>query len=170
VSGICFNHESPRRGLEFVTRKISDGVARIHLGLSRHLELGNLEAHRDWGFAGDFVRAMWLMLQQDEPQDYVIATGEMHTVREVCEIAFGHLGMDYQDFVVSSEELMRPAEVDRLLGNPAKAKRHLGWEPEVGFRELITMMVDADLDRLRDKPHAVPTTLSESPPRVTEVT
>jgi len=152
VSGICFNHESPRRGLEFVTRKVTDGAARISLGLTHQLELGNLEAHRDWGFAGDFVRAMWLMLQQDEPQDFVIATGESHTVRELCEVAFAHLDLDYRDHVVVNQALLRPAEVDRLLGNPGKAQRLLGWQPKVGFAELIHMMVDADLDRLRISP------------------
>lgn len=156
VSGICFNHESPRRGLEFVTRKVTDGAARISLGLTRQLELGNLEAHRDWGFAGDFVRAMWLMLQQDEPQDFVIATGESHTVRELCEVAFGHLGLDYRDHVIVNQALIRPAEVDRLLGNPAKAQRLLGWQPQVGFTELISMMVDADVERLRLSPEPVP--------------
>jgi len=163
VSGICFNHESPRRGLEFVTRKITDGAARISLGLRQQLQLGNLEAHRDWGFAGDFVRAMWLMLQQDEPQDYVIATGEMHTVREVCEVAFSHLGLDYSDHVVIDESLIRPAEIDRLLGNPGKAKRQLGWEPEVSFEELIRMMVDADVERLRVNPEPVPTAVLPLP-------
>lgn len=156
VSGICFNHESPRRGLEFVTRKVTDGAARISLGLTDQLELGNLEAKRDWGFAGDFVRAMWLMLQQDEPQDFVIATGESHTVRELCEVAFAHLGLDYRDHVVVNQALIRPAEVDHLLGNPGKAQRLLGWQPKVGFTELINMMVDADLERLRISPQRVP--------------
>jgi len=156
VSGICFNHESPRRGLEFVTRKVTDGAARISLGLTNQLELGNLEAKRDWGFAGDFVRAMWLMLQQDEPQDFVIATGESHTVRELCEVAFAHLGLDYRDHVVVNQALIRPAEVDHLLGNPGKAQRLLGWHPKVGFTELIHMMVDADVERLRISPEPVP--------------
>ncbi|MGZ8813661.1 MAG: GDP-mannose 4,6-dehydratase [Mycobacterium sp.] len=164
VSGICFNHESPRRGLEFVTRKITDGAARVRLGLSTKLELGNLEAHRDWGFAGDYVRAMWLMLQQDDPQDYVIATGEAHTVREVCEMAFGHLGLDYRDHVVVNEAFLRPAEIERLLGNSGKAKRQLGWEPEVNFEGLIKMMADADLDRLRVNPAPVPTAVLRVPP------
>jgi GDPmannose 4,6-dehydratase len=167
VSGICFNHESPRRGLEFVTRKVTDGAARIRLGLSSQLELGNLEARRDWGFAGDYVRAMWLMLQQDEPEDYVIATGEMHTVREVCEVAFGHLDLDYRDHVVTNEALIRPAEVDRLLGDPTKAKSQLGWEPEVTFRRLIEMMVEADMERLRKKPEPVPTASQLVPPGLT---
>jgi GDPmannose 4,6-dehydratase len=164
VSGICFNHESPRRGREFVTRKITDGAARVSLGLSSKLELGNLDAHRDWGYAGDYVRAMWLMLQQDDPQDYVIATGEAHTVREVCEIAFSHLGLDYRDHVVVSEDFIRPAEIDRLLGNPAKAKRQLGWEPEVSFEGLIKMMAEADLNRLRVNPAPVPTAVLRVPP------
>jgi GDPmannose 4,6-dehydratase len=163
VSGICFNHESPRRGLEFVTRKITDAAARISLKLSDKLELGNLEARRDWGFAGDYVRAMWLMLQQDEPRDYVIATGETHTVRNVCEVAFSHLGLDFQDFVVINESLIRPAEIDLLLGNPAKAKRDLGWEPKVTFEELIRMMVDADIERLRENPAPVPTVVQALP-------
>jgi GDPmannose 4,6-dehydratase len=167
VSGICFNHESPRRGLEFVTRKISDGAARVSLGLSSKLELGNLEAHRDWGFAGDYVKAMWLMLQQDEPQDYVIASGTAHTVRDVCQIAFSHLGIDYMDHVIVNEALIRPAEIERLLGNPAKAKRQLGWEPEVSFEELIKMMVDADVERLRVNPAPVPEPLVRVPPPAT---
>jgi GDPmannose 4,6-dehydratase len=167
VSGICFNHESPRRGLEFVTRKISDGAARVSLGLSSKLELGNLEAHRDWGFAGDYVKAMWLMLQQDEPQDYVIASGTAHTVRDVCQIAFSHLGIDYMDHVIVNEALIRPAEIERLLGNPAKAKRQLGWEPEVSFEDLIKMMVDADVERLRVNPAPVPEPLVRVPPPAT---
>jgi GDPmannose 4,6-dehydratase len=148
VSGICFNHESPRRGLEFVTRKVTDGVARIKLGVASELRLGNLDVHRDWGYAGDFVRAMWLMLQQAEPTDYVIATGEARTVRELCEIAFGYAGLDYRDHVVTDPALIRPAEVDHLLGDPSKARRELGWAPEVSFERMIEMMVDADLKRL----------------------
>jgi GDPmannose 4,6-dehydratase len=147
VCGILFNHESPRRGQEFVTRKISDGVARIKLGLTDKLRLGNLEAHRDWGFAGDYVRAMWLMLQQDEPRDYVIGTGEAHSVRELCEVAFSHAGLDYRDHVTVDEDLFRPAEVDHLLGDATRARNELGWEPEVNFEALVRMMVDADVDR-----------------------
>lgn len=150
VSGILFNHESPRRGLEFVTRKISDGVARIKLGLSTELRLGNLEARRDWGFAGDYVKAMWMMLQQDKPDNYVIGSGETHSVREFCQIAFGHVGMDYNDFVVQDERFYRPAEVDLLVSDPSKAGQVLGWEPTVGFRELVVMMVEADIKRLRE--------------------
>jgi GDPmannose 4,6-dehydratase len=151
VSGICFNHESPRRGREFVTRKVTEGAARIKLGLAKELRMGNLDVNRDWGFAGDFVRAMWLMLQQDEPADYVIATGEAHTVRELCEVSFGRLDLDYRDFVVTDPQFIRPAEVDRLLGDPSKAKRELGWEPKVSFEELVAMMVDADMERLSSK-------------------
>jgi len=147
-NGILFNHESPRRGLEFVTRKITDGVARIKLGLQDELRLGNLDAQRDWGFAGDYVDMMWLMLQQDEPDDYVVATGETHTVREFCELAFGHVGLDYQAHVVVDPRFVRPAEVDLLLGDPGKAKRVLGWEPKVTFAGLVEMMVDADMERL----------------------
>ena len=147
VSGILFNHESPRRGLEFVTRKITDGVARIKLGLARELRLGNLEARRDWGFAGDYVRAMWMMLQQDQPDDYVIATGIDHSVRDFCEVAFGHVGLDYREYVVQDERFMRPAEVDRLIGDAEKARRVLGWRPAVDFEGLARMMVDADLER-----------------------
>jgi GDPmannose 4,6-dehydratase len=154
ASGILFNHESPRRGLEFVTRKISDGVARIKLGLAKELRLGNLEAQRDWGFAGDYVEAMWLMLQQDTPDTYVIGTGETHSVREFCEIAFGHVGLDYRDFVVQDERFYRPAEVDLLISDPSKARAQLGWEPSVSFKELVTMMVDADLERLKSKNHS----------------
>ncbi|HEX8696618.1 MAG TPA: GDP-mannose 4,6-dehydratase [Longimicrobium sp.] len=149
ASGILFNHESPRRGLEFVTRKVTDGAARIKLGLGEKLHLGNLDAQRDWGFAGDYVRAMWLMLQGDEPRDYVVATGETHSVRELVEAAFEHVGLDWREHVVQDERFMRPAEVDLLVGDPAKAREELGWEPEVGFRELVRMMVDADLERLR---------------------
>jgi GDPmannose 4,6-dehydratase len=147
-SGILFNHESPRRGLEFVTRKVTDAVARIKLGLTNKLYLGNLDAHRDWGFAGDYVRAMWLMLQQDRPDDYVIATGVSHSVRELIEIAFGHAGLDWQKHVRVDSALLRPAEVEHLLGDASKAKAELGWTPEVDFKRLVQMMVDADLDRL----------------------
>lgn len=149
VSGILFNHESPRRGLEFVTRKITYGVARIKLGLAKELCLGNLEARRDWGFAGDYVNAMWNMLQQENPGDYVIGTGETHSVREFCEEAFSHVGLDYKDFVIQDPRFYRPAEVDVLVSNPSKARQVLGWEPKVSFRELIRMMVDADLERLK---------------------
>jgi GDPmannose 4,6-dehydratase len=149
VSGILFNHESPRRGLEFVTRKVTDGAARIKLGLADRLHLGNLDAQRDWGFAGDYVRAMWLMLQNDEPRDYVVATGETHSVRELVEAAFEHVGLDWREHVVQDERFMRPAEVDLLVGDPARARQELGWEREVGFRDLVRMMVDADLERLR---------------------
>ena len=148
VSGILFNHESPRRGLEFVTRKISNGVARIKLGLDTELRLGNRDAQRDWGFAGDYVQAMWKMLQQDEPDDYVIATGETHTVQEFVEIAFAHAGLDWQEYVKVDPAFIRPAEVDLLIGDPAKAKAKLGWEPSVDFRGLVEMMVDADLAAL----------------------
>jgi GDPmannose 4,6-dehydratase len=148
VSGILFNHESARRGLEFVTRKISDGVARIKLGLADELRLGNLEAKRDWGFAGDYVEAMWLMLQQDEPSDYVVATGEEHSVREFAEIAFEHAGLDWERYVVTDPAFLRPAEVDHLVGDASKARAALGWQPKVSFRELVEMMVDADLERL----------------------
>jgi len=147
VSGICFNHESPRRGLEFVSRKVTDGVARIKLGLATELRLGNLDAHRDWGYAADYVRAMWLMLQQPEPADYVIATGLARTVRELCELAFSHVGLDYRDHVVTDPALIRPAEVDHLLGDPSKARQELGWAPDVSFEQMIQMMVDADLER-----------------------
>ena len=148
VSGILFNHESPRRGLEFVTRKVTHGVAAIKLGLADHLSLGNLDACRDWGFAGDYVRAMWLMLQQDEADDYVIATGVSHSVRELVEIAFAHAGLDWQQYVRTDPSLLRPAEVDHLIGNPEKARRTLGWEPTVNFEQLVAMMVDQDLARL----------------------
>jgi GDPmannose 4,6-dehydratase len=148
-SGILFNHESPRRGLEFVTRKVTDGVARIKLGLASELRLGNLDARRDWGFAGDYVRAMWLMLQQAHPDDYVVATGESHTVRELVETAFGHVGLDWRKHVVQDAALVRPAEVDVLIGDASKARRQLGWQPQVGFHELIHRMVDADLERLK---------------------
>ena len=145
VSGILFNHESPRRGLEFVTRKITNGVARIKLGRAKELRLGNLEARRDWGYAGDFVNGMWLMLQQDEPKDYVLGTGVTHSVREFCEIAFSYVGLDYQDFVVQDPRFYRPAEVDLLVADPGKARQELDWSPKVNFQELIQMMVDADL-------------------------
>ncbi len=147
-NGILFNHESPRRGIEFVTRKITDGVAKIKLGLADELRLGNLDSQRDWGFAGDYVEMMWLMLQQDEPDDYVVATGVMHTVRQFCEIAFAHVGLDYEQFVVVDDRFVRPAEVDLLLGDSAKAKRVLGWEPKVSFNALVELMVDADMERL----------------------
>jgi GDPmannose 4,6-dehydratase len=147
VSGILFNHESPRRGVEFVTRKISDGVAKIKTGKAKELRLGNLEAQRDWGFAGDYVEAMWLMLQQEKPDDYVVGTGETHSVKEFCEIAFAHVGLDYKEFVVMDEKFYRPAEVDLLISNPAKARNQLKWEPQVSFKELVTMMVDADVER-----------------------
>jgi GDPmannose 4,6-dehydratase len=148
VSGILFNHESPRRGLEFVTRKITDGVARIKLGLAKELRLGNLDARRDWGYAGDYVDAMWRMLQQDAPEDYVIGTGETHAVREFVEAAFGHVKLDWEKYVVVDPRFVRPAEVDLLLADPAKARTRLGWTPKVSFHELVTMMVDADLARL----------------------
>ena len=148
VSGILFNHESPRRGLEFVTRKISDGVARIKLGLADELVLGNLDAERDWGFAGDYVEAMWLMLQQDEPGDYVVATGEPNAVKTFVEIAFAHAGLDPEGLVKTDPQFLRPAEVDHLVGDASKAKRVLGWEPRHSFRDLVEMMVDADIDRL----------------------
>ena len=151
VSGILFNHESPRRGVEFVTRKISDGVARIKLGMAQELRLGNLEAQRDWGFAGDYVDAMWRMLQQDKPDNYVVGMGEDHSIREFCEIAFGHVGLDYKEYVVQDERFYRPAEVDLLIADPSKARSVLGWEPSVSFKELVTMMVDADIKRLNGK-------------------
>jgi GDPmannose 4,6-dehydratase len=149
TSGILFNHESPRRGLEFVTRKISDGVARIKLGLAKELRLGNLEAQRDWGFAGNYVEAMWLMLQQDHADNYVIGTGETHAVREFCEIAFLCAGLDYKDYVVQDDKFYRPAEVDLLVSDPSKARNVLKWEPSVSFKELVTMMVDSDMARLK---------------------
>jgi GDPmannose 4,6-dehydratase len=148
VSGILFNHESPRRGLEFVTRKITDAVARIKLGLADELRLGNFDAERDWGFAGDYVEAMWRMLQQDEPDDYVVATGETHSVREFFEIAFARVGLDPEKYVQSDPQFLRPAEVDQLVGDPSKAKKVLGWEPKHSFGDLVEMMVDADLERL----------------------
>lgn len=152
VSGILFNHESPRRGIEFVTRKVTDGVARIKLGRADHLGLGNLDACRDWGFAGDYVRAMWLMLQQDKADDYVIATGVSHSVQQLVEAAFGHAGLDWKKYVRIDPAFLRPAEVDHLIGDPTKARRVLGWEPQVGFQQLVAMMVDADLARLSAKP------------------
>jgi GDPmannose 4,6-dehydratase len=151
ASGILFNHESPRRGLEFVTRKISDGVARIKHGLSEELRLGNLEAKRDWGFAGDYVEAMWLMLQQDEPADYVIATGEEYSVKEFLDIAFERAGLDPERHVVQDPQFMRPAEVDHLVGDASKARRELEWAPRTGFRELVELMVDADLERVSNE-------------------
>jgi GDPmannose 4,6-dehydratase len=150
VSGILFNHESPRRGLEFVTRKVTEGVARIKLGLADSLSLGNLDAQRDWGFAGDYVRAMWLMLQQETADDYVIATGVSHSVKQLVEVAFGHAGLDWQKHVRTDPSLLRPAEVDHLIGDASKAKTKLGWEPTVSFDRLIGMMVDADLARLQE--------------------
>jgi len=149
VSGILFNHESSRRGKEFVTRKISDGAARIKLGMQEKLRLGNLDARRDWGFAGDYVRAMWLMLQQEQPDDYVVATGRTHSVREFCRLAFAAVGLDYERYVVEDPRFMRPAEVDLLIGDPSKAKRVLGWVPEVTFEALVEQMVAADLARLQ---------------------
>jgi GDPmannose 4,6-dehydratase len=148
TSGILFNHESPRRGLEFVTRKITHGVARIKQGLATELRLGNLEAQRDWGFAGDYVDAMWRMLQQDEPSDFVVSTGETHSVREFCQVAFGHVGLDYEEFVVQDEAFFRPAEVELLVGDSARARTVLGWEPRTPFADLVTMMVDADMDQI----------------------
>jgi GDPmannose 4,6-dehydratase len=149
-SGILFNHESPRRGIEFVTRKITYGVAKIKLGMAKELRLGNLDAQRDWGFAGDYVKAMWLMLQQEQPADYVVATGETNTVQKLIETAFGHVGLDWKQHIVQDPAFMRPAEVDLLVGDPSKAGSILGWEPKVSFTELIHMMVDADLKLLRD--------------------
>lgn len=148
-SGILFNHESPRRGLEFVTRKVTDAVARIKTGRQSKLAMGNLDAKRDWGFAGDFVEAMWLMLQQDTPDDYVIATGETHSVRELLEVAFSHVGLNFEDYVVIDPRFVRPAEVDLLIGDPTKAKEKMGWKPKVTFEELIRMMVDADMEHYR---------------------
>jgi GDPmannose 4,6-dehydratase len=148
-SGILFNHESPRRGLEFVTRKVTFSVAAIKLGMQQKVALGNLDAQRDWGFAGDYVKAMWLMLQQDEPDDFVVATGETHSVQELCDVAFGHVGLDWADHVEINEQYFRPAEVDLLIGDPSKATKTLGWEPEVGFQDLVRMMVDADVAALR---------------------
>jgi len=155
VSGILFNHESPRRGVEFVTRKVTDGVARIKLGLADHLALGNLDAMRDWGFAGDYVRAMWLMLQQPKADDYVIATGISHSVKDLVEVAFGHAGLEWQKYVRTDPALLRPAEVDHLIGDASKARRAFGWQPNVTFESLIQMMVDEDLRRL-SQPHPSP--------------
>jgi GDPmannose 4,6-dehydratase len=149
VSGILFNHESPRRGLEFVTRKVTDGAARIALGLASQLPMGNLDAERDWGFAGDYVRAMWLMLQRDEPQDFVIASGVAHSVRDLCRLAFARVGLDYEAYVVTDASLYRPAEVAHLRGDASKARELLGWQPEVDFESLVAMMVDADVERLQ---------------------
>lgn len=151
TSGILFNHESPRRGLEFVTRKITNAAAAIKLEQAKELRLGNLESQRDWGFAGDYVEAMWRMLQQPEPDNFVIGTGETHSVKEFCEIAFGHVGLDYKDFVVQDPRYYRPAEVDLLISDPSKARKVLGWEPKVGFPQLVKMMVDADVERLGHK-------------------
>lgn len=150
VSGILFNHESPRRGLEFVTRKITDAVARIKLGLADQLALGNLDSRRDWGYAKDYVRAMWLMLQLDAPDDFVVGTGETHSVRDFCQAAFSHVGLNYEDYVVQDPRFYRPAEVDLLVSDPGKAKKVLGWEPTVNFEELVSLMVEADLERLSD--------------------
>jgi GDPmannose 4,6-dehydratase len=150
-SGILFNHESPRRGIEFVTRKVTDGVARIKLGLQKHLHMGNLDAKRDWGFAGDYVIAMWLMLQQEYPEDFVISTGETRTVRELLRVAFAHVGLDYEDHVVIDPKFFRPAEVDLLLGDCTNAKLRLGWKPEVGFEQMIGMMVDSDLQKVKSE-------------------
>ena len=156
-SGILFNHESPRRGLEFVSRKVTDGVARIKLGLADKLYLGNIEAHRDWGFAGDYVRAMWLMLQQPTPDDYVVATGVSHSVKDLVQVAFAHAGLEWKEHVGVDPNLLRPAEVDHLIGNSDKARKMLGWEPSIDFKGLIGMMVDADLKRLAAwKPPAAP--------------
>lgn len=154
-SGILFNHESPRRGMEFVTRKVTYHVAKIKLEMANEIRIGNLDSKRDWGFAGDYVRAMWLMLQQDEPDDFVIATGQTYSVERLLEVAFGHVGLNWRDYAVQDEAFMRPAEVDLLVGDPAKAKRLLGWQPEVSFEELIGMMVEADLKKLRDNPDLV---------------
>jgi len=151
VSGILFNHESPRRGLEFVTRKVTDGVARIKLGLSDKLRLGNLDAQRDWGYAGDYVEAMWLMLQQDGPDDYVIGSGQTKSVRDLVEVAFGHVGLAWQEYVEVDPAFIRPAEVETLLADPSKAKTELGWRPKVGFEELVRMMVDSDMERLGNR-------------------
>jgi GDPmannose 4,6-dehydratase len=154
-SGILFNHESPRRGLEFLPRKVSHGVARIKLGMEKELRLGNLDAERDWGFAGDYVEAMWLMVQQDEPGDYVVASGETHSVRRFCEIAFEHVGLNWEDHVVIDERFFRPAEVDLLIGDPSVAEKVLGWHRRTSFEELVTMMVDADVEYLSGKLKAI---------------
>ena len=155
VSGILFNHESPRRGLEFVTRKVSYHVAQIKLGLAHELRIGNTDAQRDWGFAGDYVEAMWLMLQQDEPDDYVVATGKTHTVERLLDVAFSCVDLNWKDYAIQDEKFMRPAEVDLLIGDPSKAHAKLGWEPEVSFEQLITMMVEADIERLKNNPHDI---------------
>lgn len=154
-SGILFNHESPRRGMEFVTRKVTYHAAKIKLEMANEIRIGNLDSKRDWGYAGDYARAMWLMLQQDQPDDFVIATGETHSVERLLEVAFGHVGLNWRDYAVQDEAFMRPAEVDLLVGDPAKAKRLLGWQPDVSFEELIGMMVEADLKKLRDNPNLV---------------
>jgi GDPmannose 4,6-dehydratase len=148
-SGVCFNHESPRRGLEFVSRKVTDGVSRVKLGIAKNLPMGNLDAKRDWGFAGDYVKAMWLMLQQEQPEDYVIATGQTHSVKELVQIAFEYVGLDWEKYVILDKKLLRPAEVDFLVGDFSKAKTKLGWKPEVSFKDLIEMMVAADLRKLK---------------------
>lgn len=150
-SGILFNHESPRRGLEFVTRKVSNAVARIKLGLEKEVRMGNLESRRDWGFAGDYVEAMWMMLQQPTPDDYVVATGETHSIQELVEVAFGHVGLNWRDYVVSDPRFFRPAEVDLLIGDATKARTKLGWEPKIGFEQLVKMMVEADLKLNRNQ-------------------
>jgi GDPmannose 4,6-dehydratase len=160
VSGMLFNHESPRRGLEFVTRKVTDGAARIKLGLTDKLSIGNLDAHRDWGFAGDYVRAMWMMLQQDQPDDYVIASGVSHSVRQLIEIAFAQAGLDWQRHVRVDPALLRPAEVEHLLGDSTKARQVLGWKPDVSFKQLVEMMVDADVERLSSTRAHVPEKVS----------
>ncbi len=154
-SGILFNHESPRRGLEFVTRKVTHHAAMIKLEMAKEIRIGNLESQRDWGFAGDYVRAMWLMLQQDKPDDFVVATGKTHSVERLLEVAFGHVGLNWRDYTVQDPQFMRPAEVDLLVGDASKAGRNLGWTPEVAFEELIGMMVDSDLRKLRDNPALV---------------
>lgn len=154
-SGILFNHESPRRGMEFVTRKVTYHAAKIKLEMANEIRIGNLDSKRDWGYAGDYVRAMWLMLQLDEPDDFVIATGETHSVQRLLDVAFSHVGLNWRDYAVQDEAFMRPAEVDLLVGDPAKARRLLGWQPEVSFEELIGMMVEADLKKLRDNPDSV---------------
>jgi GDPmannose 4,6-dehydratase len=151
VSGILFNHESERRGLEFVTRKVSDGVARIKFGVNKELRLGNLDSRRDWGYAGDYVEAMWLMMQQPEPEDFVIASGETHSIREMLEVAFGYVGLDYHNYVVQDDHFLRPAEVDLLMGDAGKAREKLGWKPRISFKQLIEMMVEADLARWKGK-------------------
>ena len=165
VSGILFNHESPRRGLEFVTRKISDGAARIKLGLAGELRLGNLDAQRDWGFAGDYVEAMWLMLQQEQPSDFVIATGQPHSVRDFAELAFERVGLDWERHAVSDPLFLRPAEVDHLVGDASRARQELGWEPKTSFRELVELMIDADLARLSGAPESRAGPGSLVPPR-----